>query len=301
MRPKARAVWRDCVRLIIAAFAGEKETVRRRMVGMSWQKLVLALCVIAAVAWVSSEAVRFHREEVAPKTGLYWVLAGQRPLVVGDDPASVMIPPGLAWSDFNRAVDVAGSEAISYFLLRSREFEFDPWYARSMEYRASNVAYILRKPFRRELYRLYRQDERDDRAAAWSKVSDRATRAFVPAATLLAFAGAMWWALAAFDPRARPREPRGRFVRLWLVLSVAWMVSYAVIVPLLEPPRYKLSLIAHGRRGAVPVQIQSSPFGWHDEQAFVSWMIGLLIVPVVLIPLLAACEASQTASVRRRS
>jgi hypothetical protein len=271
------------------------------MVGMSWQRLIVALCTIAAIAWVGWEAARFHREEVAPKTGLYWVLAGRTHLVVGDYPSHVMIPPGLAWSDFNRAIDVAGSEAISYFLLRSREFEFDPSYTRSMEYRASNVAYILRRPFRGELYRLYRQDERDDRAEAWSKVSDRALRAFVPAAALLAFAGAMWWALAAFGERGRPREIRIGFARLWLVLSAGWMLSYGVIVPLLEPPRYKLSLIAHGRRGAVPVQIQSSPFGWHDEQAFVSWMIGLLIVSVVLIPLLAACEASQTASVRRRS
>ncbi|GEM_PF-6760902 len=268
---------------------------------MSWQKLVLALCVIAAIAWVGWEAGRFHREEVAPKTGLYWVLAGNRPLMVGPDPAHVWIPPGLGWNAFNRAVDARASEKISYFLLRLYDDEFNPVSVRSFEHDASNVAYQLRRPFRDELYRLYQQDERDDRAVAWSKVSDRAIRAFVPAAALLAFAGAMCWALAAFDERGRPREPRRGFVRLWLALSAAWMLSYAVIVPLMEPPRYKLSVIAHGRRGAVPVQIQSSPFGWHDEQALVSWMIGLLIAPVVLIPLLGACEAAQTASARRRS
>jgi hypothetical protein len=268
------------------------------MVGMSWQKLVLVLCMIAAVAWVGWEAFRFHREEVAPKTGLYWVLAGKRPLVVGDYPASVMIPPGLGWNDFNRAVDAGASEEISYVLSRLPEFEYDPSYMRSLRNRASNVAYQLRRPFRGELYRLYQQDERDDRAAAWSKVSDRAIRAFVPAAALLAFAGAMWWALATFDERGRLRELHRAFVNLWLALSAGWMVSYAVIVPLLQPPRYKLSFIAHGRRGAVPVQIEASPFGWHDEQEFVSWTIGLLIAPLVLIPLLAAFEAAQTASAR---
>ncbi len=270
---------------------------------MPWQRLFLALCTIAAVAWVGWEAVRFHREEVVPNTGPYWVLAGKTHLVVGDYPASVLIPPGLEWSDFNRAVDAKADEEISYLLKRLRGSEFDPSYTRSLQDRVSNVAYQLRREIRTELYDLYRQDERDDRAQAWSKVSDRAIRAFAPAAALFAFAGAMWWALAAFDERGRRREPRRGFVRLWLVLVAAWMLSYAVILPLLEPPQYKLSFIAHGRRGAVPVQIESSPFGWHDEQAFVSWMIGLLIAPVVLILLLGACENAHrlfTASARRR-
>ena len=268
---------------------------------MSWQKIIVALCTIVAIAWVGWEAVRFHREEVARDTGLYWVLAGRTHLVVGDYPASVMIPPGLAWNDFNRAVDAAGSETISHFLLRSQEFEFDPWYTRSMEYRASNVAYVLRKPFRDELYRLYRQDERDDRAEAWSKVSDRAIRAFVPAAALLVLAGGMWWALAAFDERGRSRESRRGFLRLWLVLSAAWMFSYAILVPLLEPPGSYITIHAYGRRGCVPVQIQAPRFGWNDDQEILSWMIGLLIVPLVLIPLLAACEAAQTALSRRQA
>jgi hypothetical protein len=267
------------------------------MVGMSWQRVVLALCTITAVAWLGWEAARFYREEVAPPTGLYWVLAGKTRLVVGDYPGSVTIPPGLGWADFNRAVDAEVSEKVSDFLLRWHEF--DPSSARLFEVNASAVAYYLRRPIRSELYRLYRQDERNDRAEAWSEASDRALRAFGPAAALLAFAGAMWWALAAFDERGRPTPLRRGFARLWLVLSAAWMVSYAVIMPLLEPPRYILSFIAHGRRGAAPVQIQSSPFGWHDEQAFVSWVIVLLIVPVVLIPLLGAWDAAQTASVHR--
>jgi hypothetical protein len=88
-------------------------------IGGCWhvQKLVTLLCTIAAIAWVGFEAVRFHREEIAPLTGLCWVLSGVRPLVVGDyGRAFVWIPTRLNWNDFNRAVDAEASKKIIFFL-----------------------------------------------------------------------------------------------------------------------------------------------------------------------------------------
>lgn len=256
---------------------------------MSWQRGILALCTIAAVAWMGLEAARFHQEEVVPKTGIYWVLTGKAHLVVGIYPAYVMIPPGLDWDDFNRAVDTRVSEKVSYFLLQWSELEYeDRWH--TQEDNASSVAYHLRRSIRGELYRLYQQDERDDRAVAWNRALDRASWAFAPAAALLVFAGAMWWALAGFDAHDRSRSASIAFVKLWLVMSAVWMLSYAALA---HPPEQQLRILTHGRRGPVPILLRAPRIDRIEDQDVAAWVVGLLIVPVVLGPLLAACESAR--------